>query len=306
MPLEASSYYPPRAGKGRLPSGIGTWGTRVFHRFGHWGRRLPEVHLPLMCGADWLWSLGVPGYAYSALGRRKLGLWMAMTWMIAALVLLLFRGHPVATAWALGALASTHTSGLAFALLRVRELDSDAPPVTLATRVGLPLVLWIVAATGVYWPLDGLLTRWFARGIEVDGRRIVVNPRVSADQVTRGQVVLYRMAGQVYGTGTGAIGFQGGWGFGEVLGMPGDTVEFRRERFGVHQRWSARRPHMPIAGEVPVLPGHWWIWPRVRMLQVPPDAGRISHALLDQAMVSQAQFAGRPYRRWFFWRQDLP
>jgi len=273
------------------------------HRIGQHLPGLPA--LPLMSPGDWLWSLLLPGYAYLAVGRRRLSLWMAGGWVFAAVLLLMFRGHPVVGAWALGALASTHSSGLAFALLRVRELDSDAPPVTLAMRVGLPLALWIGAAMTVYWPLDRLITNQVARGVEVDGRRIVVNPRASADQVSRGQVMLYRLNGRIYGAGAGAAAFRGGFGLGEVLGMPGDVLEFSREHFRVRGRRAPRMPHMPVFGEVTVLPDHWWIWPRVRVLRA-PAAGVVTDAFLDQAMVSRAQYAGRPYRRWFFWRQDIP
>lgn len=306
MGLETSTYYPPRAGRGRLPSGLGNWTARASNRFGRWGRRLPEFRTPLMGAGDWLWSFLVPGYAYAAVGRRKIGLWMAGAWVIAAGVLLLFRGHPVITAWALGTLASTHTSGLAFALLRVRELDPEAPPVTLAIRVGVPLVLWIIAAAAVYWPLDAFLSNHVARGVEVEGRSIVVNPRASAETVARGQAVLYRFEPRGYVQAQGNAAFGGGLGLGEVIGLPGDTVEFSKSGYRVRDRLRLHLPHMPVSGEVTVFPEHWWVWPRLRVIRNLLSPGEVTDAFLDQAMVSRAQYVGRPYRRWFFWRQDLP
>lgn len=261
--------------------------------------------MPLMGPADWMGSFLIPGYAYAAVGRRPLALWMAGGWVVSALLLLVFRGHPVVSAWAIGTLASTHTSGLAFVMIRSRELSPEAPPVTLSTRIVLPLVFWIIAATVVYWPLDELITARLARGVLVDGRRVIVDPRATPASVTRGQFILYQTDGGHYGSAGQVLNFAAGFGFGEVLGLPGDTLEFSKEHFRVLDRWRSRLPHMPQSGSRSVAAGSWFVWPRFREVRNIAAPQQITEAFLDQSAVPQAEFVGRPYRRWFFWRQDM-
>jgi signal peptidase I len=221
------------------------------------------------------------------------------------LLLFIFLANPVIRAWCLGALASTHTSGLALAALLSRERDPDLQPPTLAHRIALPLALWAIAAALVYWPLDGLINDTIARVVLVDGRNIIVNPRVDPDDLLRGDIILFRSGGNRY-SGEVPVLMRDGLYWGGVIGLPGDQVTFSTQSVAAGGRSRPLEAYMPTTGSVAVPRDTWFAWPR--MLQ--QAAGRtspdlITHAFLDQAQITRAEFMGRPYRRWFFRRQDV-
>ncbi len=308
MDSSNSSYYPPRAGRGRMSAASGVRFERLKNRFAQVIRRLPSPpSIGILSFRDGILSVLVPGYAYVAMGRWRIGLVMAGVWVLALLLLLVFLANPVLRAWCLGTLASTHTSGLAMAILRTRELDPDLPSPTLAHRIGLPLALWAIAAAVVYWPLDGLLSDTFARVVLVNGRHIIVNPRVRSEDLVRGDSILYRSEGNRRGGGEMQVLMRGGLYWGVVIGLPEDRIQFSTNGVVVAGRTSPLEAYMPMTGSVAVPRDTWFAWPR--MLQraaggASPDV--ITQAFLDQAQITRAEFVGRPYRRWFFRRQDNP
>lgn len=306
MDSSDSSYYPPRAGRGRMSAASGVRFERLKNRFAHVMRRLPSTpSFGILSFRDGVLSVFLPGYAYVAMGRWQIGLVMAGVWILALVLLLVFLANPTLRAWCLGTLASTHTSGLAMAILRTRELDPDLPSPTLAHRIGFPLALWAIAAAVVYWPLDGLLSDTFARVVLVDGRHIIVNPRVEPEDLVRGDTILYRSEGTRRGGGEMQVLMRGGLYWGVVIGLPGDRIQFRTNGVVVAGRTRPLEAYMPTTGSVAVPRDTWFAWPR--MLQ--GGAGRaspdvITQAFLDQAQITRAEFVGRPYQRWFFRRQD--
>lgn len=272
-----------------------------------WQNRIPAP--PLFLPITWtglVLSLWIPGYAFAAVNRRRMAWWMAGTWLVAAVVLMLFMGNPVIRSWALGTLASTHTSGIAFLILRNRELSPDTPPPSLPRRVLTPLLLWIAAAAFVYWPADDLIQRRAARPVKFEGRSIIVNPRSDPSRVARGQTVLYRIDGHNYREGGQPFALQPGMGLAQVLGMPGDAVEFTPTGVRINGRLRPPDPHMPNSGQFIVAPKTWFIWPRFQVTRGNVSPSLIQEAFLDQATVPQANFIGRPYHHWFFHRQDIP
>ncbi len=308
MDSSDSSYYPPRAGRGRMSAASGVRFERLKNRFGHVMRRLPSPpSIGILSFRDGVLSVFLPGYAYVAMGRWQIGLIMAGVWILALVLLLVFLANPVIRAWCLGTLASTHTSGLALAILRTRELDPDLPSPTLAHRIGFPLALWAIAAAVVYWPLDGFLNDTFARVVLVDGQHIIVNPRVEPEDLVRGDTILYRSEGNRRGGGEMQVLMRGGLYWGVVIGLPGDRIQFRTNGMEVAGRTRPLEAYMPTTGSAAVPGDTWFAWPR--MLQraaggASPDV--ITQAFLDQAQITRAEFVGRPYRRWFFRRQDTP
>ena len=301
-----SSYYPPRAGRGRMSAASGVRVERLRNRFAHFMRRLPSPpSFGVLSFRDGILSLILPGYAYVAMGRWQIGLLMAGGWVLALLLLLVFLANPTTRAWCLGTLASTHTSGLAMAALRSRELDPDLPSPTLFHRIALPLALWAIAAAVIYWPFDTLLNETVARVVSVDGRSIVVNPRVDPEDLLRGDIILFRSGGNRY-SGEVPVLMRDGLYWGVVLGLPGDQVTFSTNSVVAAGRSSPLEAYMPTAGSYPVPRDTWFAWPRMLQLgaaRTSPDL--ITHAFLDQAQITRADFMGRPYRRWFFRRQDV-
>lgn len=306
MDSSDSSYYPPRAGRGRMSATSGVRFERLKNRFAHVMRRLPSPPaFGILSFRDGVLSVLVPGYAYVAMGRWQIGLIMAAVWILAMVLLLVFLANPTLRAWCLGTLASTHTSGLALAILRTRELDPDLPPPTVVHRIGLPLALWAIAAAVLYWPLDGLLNDTFARVVLVDGRNIIVNPRVEPEDLVRGDTILYRSEGTRRGGGEMQVLMRGGLYWGVVIGLPGDRIQFTTNGVVVAGRSRPPEAYMPMTGAVAIPRDTWFAWPR--MLQraagaASPDV--ITQAFLDQAQITRAEFVGRPYRRWFFRRQE--
>ena len=100
----------------------------------------------------------------------------------------------------------------------------------------------------------------------------------------------------------------GGFGYGQVEAVAGDRVAFTPQSWQVNDRVLPRRRHMP-AQETWVVPEkHWLIWPD-STISISGDQRQneaVSRLLREIAMVSEAQFAGTPFRRWFWRRQTLP
>ena len=52
-------------------------------------------------------------------------------------------------------------------------------------------------------------------------------------------------------------------GFGPVLAVPGDRVEFSTKAFSVNGVPQPLLPHMPAGGKLVVPENHWFIWPNL-------------------------------------------
>jgi hypothetical protein len=64
---------------------------------------------------------------------------------------------------------------------------------------------------------------------------------------------------------------------------------------------------MPVSGMVIVPGNHWFIWPDLAI----SGHGNIGEAAITDAMlrmadVSEEQFVGKPFKRWFWRQQFLP
>jgi hypothetical protein len=61
---------------------------------------------------------------------------------------------------------------------------------------------------------------------------------------------------------------------------------------------------MPVAGELVVPEKHWFVWPELDISgrgEVGPD--RIAAVMLQAAVISQAEYVGKPFKHWFWRRQ---
>ena len=92
-----------------------------------------------------------------------------------------------------------------------------------------------------------------------------------------------------------------------MLATAGDRVEFSTNGFAVNGVLQARLPHMPETGGLVVPENHWFIWPKLA-ISGNWDVGEanISSAMMQMASVSEDQFVGKPFKRWFWRKQILP
>jgi hypothetical protein len=321
MDSEASSYYPPRAGQRILPHRLALALERLAVRFRRVLRRLPGVSFAVtLTGEQLLLSFLIPGYAYTVLGRRRLAQGLAGLWLVSGLMLLILLGHEWTAGWALGSMVSAHTSGLGMLLLREWERNPEAPAISWKHRLAVPLVAWSACAALVYWPAYNGFQRFVAKPVRVNGRLYVINPRANREEVKRGTVIAYKF----HGWRAGEMVMEDGLGVGEVIGMPGDRLEFgpaslvvngdapRQPESSMPQaadRLAARptwQPFMPQEGEVVVPAEGWFVWPRLGAWVHGVDPAVVRQMYLREAQVLQADYLGRPFKRWFFHRQDTP
>ncbi|MGH8022821.1 MAG: hypothetical protein ACRED1_04530, partial [Limisphaerales bacterium] len=96
-----------------------------------------------------------------------------------------------------------------------------------------------------------------------------------------------------------------GTGFGPVLGVAGDRVQFCANGFRINGILKPSLPYMPSAGSFVVPEKHWFIWPNYRINGNDRHAN-LGSVLFRLADVSVEQYAGKPFKRWFWRGQTLP
>ena len=103
----------------------------------------------------------------------------------------------------------------------------------------------------------------------------------------------------------GAVWVRAGFGWGPVLAMAGDRVEFSTNAFTVNGISHPLLPHMPVRRDGSVPENHWFVWPEFGISgHGNVGEGAISAMMLQLAMVSENQFVGKPFKRWF-WRRQI-
>lgn len=283
----SSSYYPKRAQWHRHFLYLWLDLKRTLH--------LEALHFPSELSIrDFLLGLIWPGHAFGALGKKLYGRWLKRLYALAIVVFVMALGHPGATL-AFGAMVSIHTISILFLLGGwLTELKWVA-------RCALALATLVILGQLVYRPLLRQMAKHVAVPLELGGRVIVVNPRASADLVRVGDTIVYAIKGQR----TNEWLLESGFGLEKVLAGSGDHVRFGPEGVEVNGKASPRQPRMPLAGELRVPERHWLIWPHF-IVSGRPGGENISVAMLQAAVVSERQFTGRPYTRWFWTKQTLP
>lgn len=308
MDSESSSYYPPRARHRWISPRLGqavdrlglalrrTWRGSVLGR---------DMGLELT-GFQWFLAMLIPGRGYAILGQQALARLFLAGWWVCALATLILLCHP-AMGWALGGMASCHSSGLAFLLLRQREMRLGHAA-SLADRILLPLVCWGICYALVYLPAFDQFRRHVANPLRIttEDRTVVFNPRVRAAAVQRGDSIAFHQEGfRVQPAGDNPYVFAAGPILGRVFGLPGDRIAFTPRSVRVNGRDLPRLSGMPIEGEQVVEPGQWFVWPTVRVPRVVGGAlrgaeGAYAEAFLRMSTVRHSDFLGRAYGRWFF------
>jgi hypothetical protein len=289
----ASPFYPPRA----------RWYSPLFN-FGNHLRRglaLDRIHLP--SGVTLVGCVGsflIPGLGIYLRGPRLLG---KVAFAICGLLLLEFivwLGHPFGN-YAFGLLLSIHATGFIYycsPLLTGMEF---------ASRLLFTLAVLVLIGTVIYMPARRVIQERWLLPLRMNGRVIIVQRQASADTVGRGDWVAYRLSGYVIWAHGNHDADRSGMGFGPVLAIDGDHVGFSTNIFTVNGFPHPSLAHMPESGNWVVPQNHWFIWPDFD-INGHGDVGEasISAAMLGRADVSEKQFVGKPFNRWFWRNQSLP
>jgi len=287
-------FYPPRA----------KWYSRIFYLGLSTRHRLAldRIHLPqsvtlggLVAGAL------VPGLAVYLRGPR---LWGKLALAASALLFLTFLlgfGYPVGN-YAFGLLISVHVSGFGYYCQPfLREKDFMG-------RLAITALLLIVLGLGIYAPARGAIQRYYAVPLRLNGRVIVVERAFPAARIQRGDGIAYVLSGYYFSNHGGeGVSSRSGMSLGTVLAAPGDRVEFSEKGVSVNGTPRPALPHMPKSGTFLVPENHWFVWPNLVISgdwHVPEES--ISSAMLELANVSETQYVGKPFKRWFWREQRLP
>ena len=210
-----------------------------------------------------------------------------------------FLGHWMADA-AFGLMIGLHASGF-LALRRRLAIPQGFIASCLSTlAVLIALGLWI------YDPVSAVLRDHFWMPLRTEGGVVVVNRASRAGGVRRGDLVAYRIHERNSSTGRGTIHVQEGFGFERVWGEPGDRIVFGPGFVEINGQLRDAAPSMPVEGEWVVPQGRWFIWPSVSRQGGHQTPEAITAALMALSVVSQDDFVGRPFRRWFGRRQPIP
>jgi len=318
MDSESSSYYPPRAGRRwispRLGQSLDRLGLTLRRMW--WSSPLGQG-MRLVTGFQWFLAALIPGRGYALLGQRTLGRVFLAGWWFCAVATLILLCHPT-MGWFLGGMASCHSSGLAFLMLRQHEAN-QGHPAGLAERILLPLVCWAIYYWLVYLPGFDQFRLRVATPLRITTEEqtmaAVFNPRVRVPKVERGDLIAFHQEGfRIQPDDEIAWVFAPGPTFGRVFGLPGDRIVFTPKSVRVNGRDVPRLEGMPMEGEQVVEPGQWFVWPTVRVPRQGPMVAGVrrnpdapfAEAFHRMSAVRHSDFLGRVYGRWFFHDQTQP
>jgi signal peptidase I len=303
IPATPSSYYPPRA----------RWYGRL---------RYPWIRIRSELRLDWLtrpaglttWhfllALLVPGYAFFAFGRRRLG-WLAFAvYAVAAASFIMGFGFETVQFGGAGSTFQFQPCFLAFGLM----IAAHATSVTLVfvhllqdfrfgRQVFYGLLATVFLSVFIYFPALRYTEAHWLVPLQIHGRVVFVSRLAKPQSIRCGDWVAYTLSA----TRGSGIWVNEGYAFGPVLGMPGDKLEFQEGSFAVNGRLQPGLPRLPTTGDLTVPQNRWFIW---------PDLGITGHGvvredviveqLLSLALVDQDAFVGKPFKRWFLRKQVLP
>ena len=289
-----SEYYPRRA----------RWYSFLFSPWFAVQRRLHLEKIRLPAGvstAQFLLSLMIPGYALIANGRKTIGWLFVTAYCVSAIVFIVALGYQIGGI-GYGLMISAHASSIIFleGLWLQKQWEFQ---LRLALAAGTLLIVWLA----IYSPMIGFVQEHWVMPLRLHGHVVVVRHMNTPGKIIRGDRVMYSLdATHNALVHNEAIYVQGGYGWGPVLGIAGDRVEFSTNTFIVNGESHTLMPHMPTSGEFVVPEKHWFIWPEFEMLGH-GDVGqaRISAMMLELATVPESEFVGRPFKRWFGRRQIL-
>lgn len=282
----SSPFYPPRA---RWYSGFYyVWlaAKNLFH--------FESLSLPgRMAFGQLVLSLIVPGYAFCALRRRKIGRAILLSYGGATVVFVVWLGYALANL-AMGVMIALHVISIFF-LIRAWDMDWS-----FRSRLFLALGTLLLVGLGLYLPLRRQIERHLIMPFRVGNRVVIVNTFQRPSGIQRGDWIAYKID-RCY---VGNVLIAAGHVLGRVQAVAGDQVRITPEDFKVNGRAVPRLAHMPAEAEYTVPEKHWFIWPDLSISAHGVGEDNIVQAFAQNALVPETQFVGRPFQRWFWRRQS--
>jgi hypothetical protein len=242
----------------------------------------------------------VPGLAVYIRGPR---LWGKAALAGCGLLLLIFIvgfGHPVGN-FAFGLLLSIHVSGFVY---YCSPLLLEA---SFRSRLLFTLLTMMVLGLLIYLPIRNVVLQHWLVPLRVRGNVVIVQRLGAPYDIKRGDWVMYSQNNGETGDAHrgGAVWVRAGFGCGPVLAVGGDRVEFSTNAFRVNGEARPLLPHMPNSGTLTVPEKNWFIWPEFDIYEHGNvNEANVSAIMLQMATVSQKQFIGKPFKRWF-WRRQI-
>ena len=241
-------------------------------------------------------SFLMPGLGFYLRGPRIYGKMAMAACGLLFLVFIAWFGYPLGNL-AFGLIISTHTSAIAYYCGPILQ------DWTLGKRLLFTVLILVSVSLLYYGPLRDIIQSHVLMPLRINNRVIVVEKLAPVGTVRRGDWIAYHIS---YSTESGDdewIHIHAGTGFGPVLAVAGDTVEFSAKGFSVNGVPHPLLPNMPSSGSFVVAPKHWFIWPSYSVSGHGYQS-LVSSLMLELANVSEDQYAGKPFKHWF-WRKQV-
>jgi hypothetical protein len=284
----SSSYYPPRAGRGRHFNHLGYTVRSRLH--------LEQLGLKLKTSPSrFAIGLVVPGFGFLEAGWKTLGKATLLAWVVAALVFVVWLGYGISTL-AFGLMMSMHVSSILYLHNR------NFPGMRVLRRLLFSLAILFVVGQLVYASGLKLCHNYLFMPLRVGEKVYVVNRLRDVQSLRRGDFV----ACHAEAAGVGNVRIRDGYILDKIIAAPRDRVEFSQNGFSVNGVQSRSLRFMPLSGTTVLPPRTWLIWPSLEtVVSVNVDPQSVSVAVLQMAMVRRDQMIGKPFK-WWFWRRQLP
>jgi hypothetical protein len=256
---------------------------------------LSRLHRKTVSAAGVVASCFIPGLAFYLRAR----FWGVLAMGVSALLIAVFFAELGRTPanMAFGLLLAIHATGLNYlAEPWLREIR-------FRNRVMVSMLLLIGLAGVLYMPARAFLENHFFTPWQMNNRVLVIQKFETPPALKRGDWIAYNIAGG---------GDHGAWvadgsGLGPILAVAGDHVRFTPSAFEVNGTPQARLGHMPEAGEFVVPQKCWFLWPEFTIGGHGNVAeGTLSSLMLRMGTISEGQFVGKPFKRWFWHHQFSP